>query len=112
MCIWKNIRPASAKSFLLVQVVGPVADNINELFGWPSSPINQYSKTPWQTLKTLGNESVLAPGCDSNHCHNYDRQSVRNATTGADLVIVCLGTGMIFLFKVPVIFIIEMGANF
>ena len=74
--------------------MGPVANNSAEIFGWPSSPINQYTKTPWETLRFLAAKtSVLATGCDSNKCKNYNKTEIKMAATGADLVIVCLGTG-------------------
>ncbi|KAL3881454.1 hypothetical protein ACJMK2_027896 [Sinanodonta woodiana] len=89
----KNILPL-AKYFNKIAVVGPMADNLLQLFGDYSADIDpKYSTTPYQGLKSLAQQVILAPGCIDNKCDTYLPSTIAQAVQGAQLVVVCLGTG-------------------
>jgi hypothetical protein len=71
-------------------------DNIDALFGgYAPDPDHQYITTPHAGLSVLGEHVLDAVGCQdsSTACDNYNSDSIKQAVTGADLVIVNLGTG-------------------
>ena len=73
-----------------------MADNADQQFGdYGSNVLPQFTTTPKDTLLQLGQMSSYASGCDDTHCSKYDADSVKAAVGGADLIIVCLGTGRI-----------------
>ena len=75
-----------------------MADNLDQLFGGYTPHIDpKFSSTPYGGLKDAAQSTVLVPGCDSNKCVKYDSSAVINATQEADVVIVCLGTGISLL---------------
>ena len=82
-------------SFYLPQVLGPMANNSQELFGdyTPNSnPI--YIVTPLEGLGKLAGNVTYAPGCnDGNKCSNYSANAIQNAVKDATVIFVCLGTG-------------------
>ena len=77
------------------QIIGPMADNIEQQFGDYSPTIDpSVTTTPLQGLRQLGEHVNHAAGCDSNACTNYDSSSVQDAVSGVDVVFACLGTGI------------------
>ena len=75
-----------------------MADNLNGLFGdYSPTPDPKYTQTPRQGLSSLGIKVNYAAGCNNTDpkCMDYDTTSLKQAVTGADLVIVCLGTGIV-----------------
>ena len=71
-----------------------MANNVEQLFGDYAPTINPaYTKTPWQGFSSLAQSVVLAEGCTSTACVNYNSTDLRTKVTGSDLVIICLGTG-------------------
>jgi len=82
------------KQFSRLAIVGPMADNAEELLGgYSASPDRRFVSTPLDGLKQLGKTGAYASGCDNARCLNYDGDSVRTAVKGASFIIVCLGTG-------------------
>ncbi len=82
---------------IIFQIVGPVADNVDVIFGgYAPDPDPRYIQTPRQGLKDLANNEQYASGCQNSDpkCMDYDSDSIKKAVQGADLVVVCLGTGM------------------
>ena len=79
----------------ILQLVGPMTDNLYAYFGNYSPDVAvRYSKTPLQTLQSLGHTHSYAAGCtDGTNCKGYDPQSIKTAVSGASVVVVCLGTG-------------------
>jgi hypothetical protein len=81
--------------FYLPQVLGPMANNSQELFGdyTPNSnPI--YIVTPLEGLGKLAGNVTYAPGCnDGNKCSNYSANDIQNAVKDVTVIFVCLGTG-------------------
>lgn len=72
-----------------------MANNTDQMFG-DYSPTTDFSfvKTPLTGLGELNFSMNYAAGClDGTPCLNYSQNDVRTALTGADLVVVCLGTG-------------------
>ncbi|XP_064381325.1 uncharacterized protein LOC112985776 [Dromaius novaehollandiae] len=75
-------------------VVGPFADNPRVLFGdYAPVPEPQYIYTPRRGLQTLPADVSFAAGCDEPRCQRYSPAEVEAAARGADVVVVCLGTG-------------------
>ena len=71
-----------------------MSNNINELYGdYSTIPVIKYVKTPYIGLRSLADRTILAPGCKDNTCTKYDDEAVKSAAQGADVVVVCLGTG-------------------
>jgi beta-glucosidase len=54
----------------------------------------QYITTPLTSLSVLGSIVTSVNGCDNDFCLNYNSTAITEAVTGADLVFVCLGTGL------------------
>ena len=76
------------------QVVGPFANNSEQLFGdYASNVLPEFTKTPYEGLKALGKTASMASGCDDTKCASYNWEDVEKAVRDANLVIVCLGTG-------------------
>ncbi|XP_068773671.1 uncharacterized protein [Struthio camelus] len=77
-----------------VAVVGPFADNPRVLFGdYAPIPEPQYIYTPRRGLEMLPANVSFAAGCSEPRCQQYSPAEVEGAARGADVVVVCLGTG-------------------
>ncbi|XP_035663483.1 probable beta-D-xylosidase 6 [Branchiostoma floridae] len=90
-----SVLPLSGKVTTLA-VVGPFADNLPALYGdYSPIPDPKFSSTPLQGLSGLAGKTQHAAGCKGSDpvCTDYDQQEVKMAVEGADLVVVCLGTG-------------------
>lgn len=76
-------------------VIGPMANNTDQLFGDYSPTTDpKFVKTPLKGLTELNFSMNYAAGCvDGTRCLNYSQDDVKTALVGADLVVVCLGTG-------------------
>lgn len=83
------------KKYSKIAVVGPFMNNPYSLFGdYSPSVMVEYVVTPLQGLSTaFGMKLANASGCDDEHCKKYSSDDIKRATSGADLVVVCLGTG-------------------
>ncbi|XP_063168210.1 xylan 1,4-beta-xylosidase-like [Candoia aspera] len=77
-----------------IAVVGPFADNANLLFGdYAPIPEPQYIYTPRRGLAAISANVTCALGCEHPRCNQYYPKDVKAAIEGADVVVVCLGTG-------------------
>ncbi|XP_041464587.1 beta-D-xylosidase 1-like [Lytechinus variegatus] len=102
---------AALKSFVLIKnerntlpiegiiqtlaVVGPFANNSNLLFGdYAPEPDSRFVTTVLEGLSPIATKTRNASGCPYPKCEAYDQQGVMNAVAGADMVVVCLGTGI------------------
>ena len=75
-----------------------MANNSEQIIGdYGSQVLPQFSKTPLDTLKNLGDKYMFASGCDDTKCRKYDPTSIKQAVVGSDLIVACVGTGMIRL---------------
>ncbi|NXN10258.1 XYL2 arabinofuranosidase, partial [Indicator maculatus] len=96
----KNVKgtlPLRAQDLLgkRLAVVGPFADNPRVLFGdYAPVPEPQYIYTPRRGLEMLPANVTFAAGCHDPRCHWYSRAEVVGAAGAADVVVVCLGTGI------------------
>ena len=71
-----------------------MASNPDMLFGDYAAFVNpNFTKTPYQGLKSLAPVASLANGCTDPRCQDYNQTAIRTAVTGADLVVVCVGLG-------------------
>ena len=73
-----------------------MADNVNNIMGnYAPEPDREYITTPLEGLRSMATNTSSAEGCVGSEprCPQYDGASVLNAVKGADIVIVCLGTG-------------------
>ncbi|XP_022099032.1 probable beta-D-xylosidase 2 [Acanthaster planci] len=78
----------------IIAIVGPFADSPQEILGsFAPQTDPKFISTPWGGLGGLGKVRRLAPGCNNPVCDQYNQTAIMEAVTGADLVIVCLGTG-------------------
>ena len=79
----------------IFQILGPMANNSNQLFGLYSADSDpKFTVTPLMGLSNLANNVTYTPGCkDGNKCSNYSPDDVQNAVKDANVVFVCLGTG-------------------
>ncbi|XP_052811525.1 uncharacterized protein LOC128239100 [Mya arenaria] len=77
-------------------IVGPFADNPVQQTGNYAPGLDPlYTSTVKSGLKGLGKNVVVETGCkDSTLCLHYEGQKVQDAVRNADLVVVCLGTGI------------------
>ncbi|NWZ25613.1 XYL2 arabinofuranosidase, partial [Asarcornis scutulata] len=77
-------------------VVGPFADNPRVLFGdYAPVPEPRHIYTPRRRgLQMLPANVSFAAGCRQPRCQRYSRAEVEEAVRGADVVLVCLGTGI------------------
>ena len=76
--------------------MGPFADNVYQLYGDYNSDIDltkKFAKTPKVGLSGLAQDQEFTTGCADPHCTTYNSASVKEAVSGADVVVVCLGLG-------------------
>ena len=81
-----------------LQIVGPMADNMNNIAGdYVPDPSIQYQVTPIKGLENVATTYSFAEGCQNSDpkCLTYDAASISKAVDGADIIVVCLGTGKI-----------------
>lgn len=73
-----------------------MADNLEQLYGDYSPEIDAtFTKTPLESLSEMSDTVNYIAGCMDNKCTEYDAVAVRQAVTGTQLVIVCVGTGTV-----------------
>ncbi|XP_030074114.1 uncharacterized protein LOC115479922 isoform X2 [Microcaecilia unicolor] len=78
-----------------IAVVGPFADNAHVLFGdYSPVPDPQYVSTPRKGLETLPADIHFAAGCSNPKCDQYSPTEVKTVVQSADIIVVCLGTGL------------------
>ena len=71
-----------------------MANNSEQLFGdYGSNVVPQFTTTPYQGLQKMATNTTYASGCDDTKCQTYQPYDVMHAASGADVIIVCLGTG-------------------
>ncbi|XP_022099649.1 probable beta-D-xylosidase 2 [Acanthaster planci] len=82
------------KSINKLAVVGPFGNNSEQLFGdYAPNSLPEYITTPLQGLASIAQSTRFAAGCNRSLCTEYNQSSVLQAVSGADFVIVCLGSG-------------------
>ncbi|KAK6170691.1 hypothetical protein SNE40_019019 [Patella caerulea] len=82
------------KSFNSVAVVGPMANNIQQLFGDYSPDVNPaLTKTPLQAFQQVTPNLQYGAGCQDNRCKQYSSTEIQQAVKGVEEVYVFLGTG-------------------
>ncbi|PIK62177.1 putative beta-D-xylosidase 1 [Apostichopus japonicus] len=91
----ENTLPVDFKSVNTLAVVGPFANNSDELSGdYAPDTVPRFFKNPFQGLKDSVKNVTLGQGCDTPICDKYQQSQIAMAVTGADFVVVCLGTGV------------------
>ncbi|NXA42379.1 XYL2 arabinofuranosidase, partial [Eudromia elegans] len=91
----KRGPPLHAQPLSASQIVGPFADNPRVLFGdYAPIPEPQYIYTPRRGLEMLAANVSFVAGCKEPRCQDYVPAEVEAAVQGADVVVVCLGTGI------------------
>ncbi|KAK7107948.1 uncharacterized protein [Littorina saxatilis] len=93
-----GVLPLKARRYDTIGVVGPMANNSEQLFGdYHPNPAPDAVVTPLQGLQSLATTVRYAAGCDGNpsstQCESYSSDTVKNAVTNTQLNIVTLGTG-------------------
>ncbi|XP_069126379.1 uncharacterized protein [Argopecten irradians] len=88
-----NLLPFT-QLFNIISVVGPMADNLYQLFGTYSADASrQYTTTPLNGLERLTRVMKYGQGCPDNKCVHYNATQLKDAVAHTDAVFVCLGTG-------------------
>lgn len=78
----------------LLQVLGPLSDNIAAMFGNYAPQVQErYSASPLDGLRKLADIVDFVRGCNDVLCSEYDSVAVGIAAALADTVVVCLGNG-------------------
>lgn len=73
-----------------------MADNLEQLYGDYAADVDvNFAQTPLQGLLRLASSTNYAPGCSDNKCNNYTAGDIKNACKDVQLVIICVGTGMV-----------------
>lgn len=82
----------------MFQIVGPMADNLNQLYGTYAADVDpKYASTPLKGLSGMADTVNYAQGClDGNTCRNYSSSDVKKAVLNTEIVIICVGTGKFF----------------
>ncbi|XP_052810011.1 uncharacterized protein LOC128238290 isoform X2 [Mya arenaria] len=82
------------KHFNTIAVIGPMADNLVQQYGSYAADVSaKYARSPLAGLRPLADTVNFAAGCNDNKCANYSAPDVQKAVKGAQLVVICLGTG-------------------
>lgn len=75
-------------------MVGPFSIDVKTYFGDYSPNVDlDYTVSVAAGLLDLTENLDAVSGCDNPKCVKYDGESVQIAVKGADLIVVCLGTG-------------------
>jgi beta-glucosidase len=89
-----NILPLKSLQYNKIAIVGPFANDTNQIFGsYSSNIVSGFTTTVYAGLSKLATTSSLAAGCSNTQCTTYDAVSVQHALEGADVVFLTLGTG-------------------
>lgn len=87
-------------TILVLQVVGPMANNATQLFGnYAARTDLTLVSTPLDGLTKVAMSVNFASGCDDNVCNGYNSSAVKGAVTGTNINFVVLGTGKRLFFK-------------
>ncbi|XP_045198051.2 uncharacterized protein LOC123552447 [Mercenaria mercenaria] len=82
------------KHFNRIAILGPMANNLNQLYGDYAADIDpRFVKTPLQGLSAMTDRVNYAAGCSDNKCDNYTADAIKAAVKDVQLVIICVGTG-------------------
>ncbi|XP_052812007.1 uncharacterized protein LOC128239425 [Mya arenaria] len=82
------------KHFNTIAVIGPMADNLVQQYGSYAADVSaKYARSPLAGLRPMADTVNFAAGCNDNKCANYSAPDVQKAMKGAQLVVICLGTG-------------------
>ena len=77
-----------------VQVVGPMANNTDQLQGcYAANTSPAYLTSPLDGLSGLAQHVKYSSGCNDTVCAEYDASSLKRAVTDTQLIFVLLGTG-------------------
>ena len=77
-----------------LQLLGPMADNTNQLFGdYAPNTSPAYKTTPLDGLRQLFSVKHETVCSDGTPCSQYKQETVKGLVPGADLLFVALGTG-------------------
>ncbi|KAK3767838.1 hypothetical protein RRG08_018622, partial [Elysia crispata] len=80
--------------FEKVVLLGPMADNTNQLFGdYAPNTSPAYKTTPLDGLRQLFSVKHETVCSDGTPCSQYKQETVKGLVPGADLLFVALGTG-------------------
>ncbi|ESO88939.1 hypothetical protein LOTGIDRAFT_228908 [Lottia gigantea] len=90
-----KVLPLPKTKFNNIAVVGPFANNIKQIMGdYPPETQHKFIITPLQGLKALSKSTQTSDGCSDPACQSYDSSSLKPVVQNAEVVFVCLGTGV------------------
>nr|KAG5708871.1 hypothetical protein BaRGS_009280 [Batillaria attramentaria] len=91
-----GLLPLNTSTFDTIGVVGPLANNSQQLLGdYAPRPPPGSIVTPLQGLQPLATTVQFAAGCQRPLCMKYSSDDVKRAVTNTQLNIFVLGTGQI-----------------
>ncbi|XP_050400684.1 uncharacterized protein LOC126817636 [Patella vulgata] len=93
----QKFLPLMNQVYVNISFIGPMANSTKQLFGdyAPDTDL-KLMKTPMETLKVLGYDIRYTSGCmDGTRCLKYSSQLVAKAVENTNLVVVCLGLGVV-----------------
>ncbi|GFO34682.1 beta-d-xylosidase 1 [Plakobranchus ocellatus] len=90
-----SVLPLNPSKFKTVAILGPMADNYQEMFGsLPPLQNRVFAKTPLEGLREAFPGIRYKPVCEGQTlCTKYSRGAVKKLVTGTDLIIAVFGTG-------------------
>ncbi|CAG5114563.1 unnamed protein product, partial [Candidula unifasciata] len=90
-----NFLPVNPAAYSNVAIVGPMADNVGQLFGdYSPQQDRSFTKTPLQGLQEIFPNIRTGKAClDKTPCTSYNPEIIMDAVAAANLVFVALGTG-------------------
>ena len=76
-----------------------MANNTVQIYGDYSPTIDpMYSVSPLVAISALAEKYNYGPGCTDNKCIDYNEEQIKTAVKDTQLIVVCLGTGELFVF--------------
>lgn len=80
--------------YRILQVVGPMANNPQQLFGdYAAAYASNVTKSPSEGLADVADNVITESGCPETTCFYYNKTALADAVSKADMAVVCLGTG-------------------
>ncbi|XP_059161796.1 xylan 1,4-beta-xylosidase-like isoform X2 [Physella acuta] len=92
----KSFLPLKMGSHQKVSIIGPMADNYDQLFGdYTPQQDKSFTKTPLQALKEIYPRIQYQKACeDGTPCKSYNPRVIPEVVNNTDLLFVALGTGV------------------
>ncbi|XP_013395228.1 probable beta-D-xylosidase 7 [Lingula anatina] len=82
------------RTFESIAVIGPMANNTDQLFGDYSGNIDtSVALNPLQALRTKALYTKFTAGCKDTGCEEYNNETILETVSKTQIIFLCLGTG-------------------